>query len=168
MRVSALVEAATHFGVPESEASQRARRLLDVDMLPRASGRRIPEATADHVASYLLTLAAEKVVDAVHAAHAYGKLHEFDDPSAVALAPALAAYLSEPEKAETVARVILSRTVPAAEIHLGDGTVRWFGAKAVPASLVRVDVTIPGAFVHQLAIDLADADVPGWTAEKEG
>lgn len=151
-----------------SEIDQRTRGLRDAGMLPVGGrGLNAPDIEPQHAAAILLSLAAsDRAPDAVDAARTRLEMVPVEGKSPAAtqnFATALAAILSDPDYKLKVKRVVVCRTWPEASIeYRGTHGKREFVTYR-PADFpkqgygfaARVDTTLDGGLLHQLAIDLA-------------
>jgi hypothetical protein len=162
-------------GWPESDASQRARRLRESRMLPSGGhGVNAPHIGAEHAATLLIGLAAcRTAADVVPSVATYapmipvGTVDGSDFLGCGTFADAMEKILGSYDPAKPIARVIVHRSWPQAEIYWRKGrsgvdqkqTYRPAESKEVGYGfLLSESVTIDGALLHQLSIDLDDRD----------
>ncbi len=170
-----------------SEIDQRTRRLRELRMLPTGGrGLNAPDLSPEHAATILIAMsAAAKATDTNHAVATYATMrpvaseHGFDFLGCQSFAEVLELILSSPETAARIARIVVYRSWPQADlIWLGaDGAenVQSYRSDNAPQTGFGFGmyeaVTLTASFLSQLALDLShtDADLDsqgGWVADR--
>lgn len=174
-------------GWPESDATQRVRRLREMRLLPQGGhGVNAPAIDASHAALVVLALGAtDRATDAVHAATECAELVPVQDVDAcnnpfgsASFSVALSQALSQPgsevwgEGPGSIDSVRICRSYPEAVIRVqtvggsfSNLLYRREGARAdMSAGLIRIDAEFSAGLLHQLAIELAGDDSGEWSA----
>ena len=155
----------TSFGL--SDIDQRCRRLRQARLIPiNPPGPKSPAVDAAAAASIVISLTAEKAVNAADAVIEYAPMQpragEYDGAFGCrSFGEAVERILANPKLAEDVAELRICRTYQAAEIEMKNGSVYEYEGqlpKTLPA--VHSELVIDGVLMAYLAHDIKQPVAP--------